>query len=99
MEEQALSKEQQEALEEALSRGQAFEELIRTKGWEYVKHWYQQKIQRFGTSLLLEDGKVITDFEDERRELIGLRKLFGVIDNDIKVLRDTNEKNTKSAKK
>lgn len=79
-------------MEESLQRGQAFEELIRSKGWELVKGWYQNKIQHFATSLLIGDQKGIVEFENERRELIGLRKLFGLIDNDLKVLREENEK-------
>jgi len=49
--------------------------------------------------LLLEDKKPIIEFENERRELIGLRRLMGIIDNDLKILQKENEKNTKSAKK
>lgn len=70
-----------------MDRGQAFEELIRTKGWGYVKAWYQAKIQKFATSILIGDNKPIQEFEDERRELMGLRKLLGMIENDMDVAR------------
>jgi len=75
-----------------LERGEAFEELIRTRGWAFIKSWYQNKIQRFGTLLLLSDKEKIETFEEERRELIGLRKIMGMIDNDIQVLHDKIEK-------
>ncbi len=97
MEKQILSKEQEEALEESLARGQGFEELIRTNGWQYIKAWYQAKIQLFASAVLLEGTKLISEFENERRELIGIRKLIGLIDNDIKTFHDSQEKNEKTA--
>ena len=90
------SQAQQEALEETLSRGQAFEETVRTKGWEYIKKYYQAKIQNFASSLLIEDKTAISEFEDERRELIGLRKLLGMVENDIKILNDKIENDNKA---
>jgi hypothetical protein len=87
---------QKEALEESLSRGQAFEELIRTKGWEYIKAYYQAKIQNFATSLLIKGDKKIEEFEGERQELIGLRKIFGFVDNDLKTLKDKIENDKKT---
>jgi hypothetical protein len=88
-------------LEESLVRGQAFEELIRSTGWEFIKNWYQKKIQTFATSLLVSDQKGIIEFENERRELIGLRKLMGVIDNDLNILHkyEEDEKAKKSTGK
>ena len=88
---------QQEALAETLSRGSAFEETIRTKGWEYIRAYYQAKIQQFASALLLESDKPILEFENDRRELIGIRNLLGMVENDIKVLHDQieNDKKTK----
>ena len=86
-----------EALEETLSRAQQWQELIRTKGWELVKVYYQAKVQHFASALLIED-KPIAEFEGERRELMGLRKLLGHIDNDLKVQEEEIEKE-KNAKK
>jgi hypothetical protein len=84
--------DQEKAYQEILERGEAFEELIRTRGWGFIKAWYQNKIQHFATSLLLQDKEAIATFENERRELIGLRKIMGMIDNDIQVLHDKIEK-------
>lgn len=53
--------------------------------------WYQNKIQHFATSLLVSDQKPISEFENERRELIGLRKLMGIIDNDLTILHKHEE--------
>jgi len=97
--ESELSEEQKQALSESLTRGSAFEEMVRSQGWGFIKAYYQAKIQRFATSLLLEENKPISDFEAERRELIGLRKLIGLIDNDIKALENDRQKNKPVAKK
>jgi hypothetical protein len=69
-------------------RGSEFQVLIQCKGWEYVKAYYQSKVQTFATALLIQDQKSIVEFENERRELIGLRKLLGMIENEIKILQD-----------
>jgi hypothetical protein len=82
-----LSEDQQKAFQETLDKGSAFEELIRTRGWGFIKGWYQAKIQMFATNLLLKEKNPISDFEEERRELIGLRHLMGMIENDIEVAR------------
>lgn len=84
---------------QSLQRGEAFEVLIKEKGWEYIKSYFQSKIQAFANSLLVEDNKQISDFENERREIIGLKKLLGFIDNDIKILEDDRQKVAASAKK
>lgn len=83
-------------MEASLERGQAFEELIRTKGWGFVKAWYQAKIQQFASSLLIEGNKNIEEFEKERRELMGIRALLGWIENDIKTLEDKIENDKKT---
>ena len=86
-------------MKESLERGSAFEVLVRTKGWEYIKLWYQSKVQVLASALLLQEDKKIDEFEPERRELIGLRKLIGMIDGDINTLNEYNEKAKRATKK
>lgn len=62
--------------------------MVKGRGWEWVKKYYQSKIQQFASDLLLSEKKKIEEFEGERRELIGLRKLMGIIDSDIKAIED-----------
>ena len=87
MDSQELSKEAKQALNESKARGEAFDGMIRSKGWEFVKAYYQNKVQSLANGLLIQDSKPISDFENERRELIGLRKLLGMIDGDIENLK------------
>lgn len=87
----SLSEQQQEALDEQLKRATAFEELIRTRGWEYIKAYFQTEVQAFANGLLVSD-KSIADFESRRREIIGLRKLMGLVDSDLRMLTEFRQK-------
>jgi hypothetical protein len=88
---------QEQSKRESLVRGEAFEELVRTKGWTFVKAYFENKVKALATSLLVED-KPITEYVGERYELVGLRKLFGYIEQDIKVLKDENKTPKPAAK-
>lgn len=74
-----------QARNETLGQAVAFEELIRVKGWEYVKAYYQTRVQSFATRLLVSDSD-IAEFEAERQQLIGIKKLLGFIDGAIQLL-------------
>lgn len=67
--------------------------MVKSQGWEWVKKYFQARVQALANGLLLEDKKPITDFDNERRELIGLRKLIGSIDSDIKTVENDRQKN------
>jgi len=71
--------------------------MVRSRGWEWVKKYYQSKVQVFASNLLLNEKKKIEEFEGERHELIGIKKLLGSIENDIKAVED--EQNKSVAKK
>jgi len=87
----------EESKKEAMVRGQAFDEMIRSEGWKYVKAYIENKIKAFANSVLTGD-KDISIYEGDRREIIGLRKLLGSIETDIKVLRDEYKKDTEPTK-
>lgn len=91
MDKTQLSEAQKAYQDEQLKRGAAFEELIRTKGWEYVKAFYQNKMQALANNLML-SADPITKFEGERQELVGIRKLLAFIDSDIKALEEFRKK-------
>ena len=92
-----LTKEQQEAYQQSLQRGTDYQVMVRSRGWEWVKKYYQSKVQVFASNLLLNEKKKIEEFEGERHELIGIKKLLGSIENDIKAVED--EQNKSVAKK
>jgi len=97
MDKQELSKEAKQSLNESKARGEVFQLMIRSKGWEFVKAFYTNRVQSFASGLLMQDKKPIADFEDERRELIGIRKLLGYIDNDIKNLEGETKNEEKNS--
>lgn len=88
-----LSKEQQEYLNQQLERGSAFEEMVRSKGWELILAYYQNKVQKLSNDMLILDEADITTFELQRREIIGIKKLLKDVDSSIKTLRDDREQN------
>ncbi len=92
-----LTKEQEEALKETLERGVAFEELMTTKGWAYIQAYYQNQIALFMNELM-NSNKAITEFEEKRHELMGLKKLLGQIDSAIQALVAKREEEAKNVK-
>lgn len=86
-----LSSEQELAKQEQLERGQAFIELMASKAFEHMKAYYQSRLQRLTNELILSDDKSIAEFEAQRREVIGLRKLFAQIQNDVDALKAEHE--------
>ena len=93
-----LSPDQKQAKHEQLERGAAFEELIRSNGWKLIQGYYQNRVVALTNGILAASDRAISEFEDERRELVGIKKLFAHIDSDIKALeneRNTNKPTTK----
>jgi protein involved in sex pheromone biosynthesis len=88
-----MDNQQEESKNQQLSRGVAFQSLVRSDGWKFVKLYFESKIKAFTTSILI-DSKPIQDYESERMKLVGLRELLGFIENDIKALEDANKKDT-----
>jgi hypothetical protein len=88
----------EESKNQSLERGVAFQELTRSRGWRFVKMYFENEVKAFTTSLLVED-KPIESYANKRSELNGIRKLFGFIDHDIKFLENEHTKDTGAAEK
>jgi hypothetical protein len=86
-----LTEEQRQALDDQLKRATAFEEMIRTKGWEYLKAYYQAEVQGLATGLLVSEHPIV-EFENKRREIIGIRKLMSLVDSDLNMLANFRKK-------
>lgn len=93
--ESQLSEQQKQALDDSLQRADAFEGMIKSKGWEYVKAYYANKLQAFTNGLFTTD-KEITLFDAERKKIAGLRELIGFIESDLDALRRYREQQSKS---
>lgn len=75
----------QQSKNDSLARGEAFYELVRTRGWEFVKKYYEARLKALVTALIVNENP-ITEYDNERRELVGIRKLFGYIESDLHTL-------------
>lgn len=97
MENNNQQQERDRSLNETLERAGAFEELIRTKGFEWLQAYYQTRIQAFTSNVLLSD-QTIAEFENERQRLIGMGELFNAVKNDLDELdryrKEQDEKQT-----
>jgi len=83
---------------ERMQRAGAFEETANTKGWDYLKSYYQNQVQSFVTRMLLEEERDTASYDAQRRELIGLRKFLGQVTADLDFLRDERKKNEPTSK-
>lgn len=77
--------QQDQALQDTLSRAGAFEEMVRTKGWEWLMANYQTRVQVFTTNVLTSD-QPIAQFEEERQQIIGIKNLIGDVQSDLDAL-------------
>lgn len=97
MEQQELNEEQLKAKHEEMVRGIAFEGLMHHEGFAFVKAYYENKLKAFVNDMFNQEKKPISEFENERHELMGLKKLFGEIDWAVNQL-ENDRKNSKSTK-
>lgn len=84
-------------VQEQLERAGAFEELIRTKGWDFILARYKNELAGFVNELITSE-EPIGAFEAKRQRLKGLKVIIGEVDNDLRVLAEyrKNENNSGS---
>lgn len=87
-----LNKEQQDYLKNQLIIGSEYELMIKSKGWEYAKTWYQTMLSDFINQIMGQDTRPITDFENSRQQLIGFKKFLAHIESALKILEDERAK-------
>lgn len=84
----------EQALNDTMQRGVAFEELMTTKGWEFLKAYYENKVRVFG-------NKSVNGFDNwdtyqvERGKVQGLREMFSEITSTLETLRKERELRSK----
>lgn len=93
-----LTQEQEQAFQEELERGAAFEEMMTTKGWSFILSYYQNQIKSF-MNTVMSDERPIQEFENKRQELLGLKKLFSQIDSSVRILNDKRKQDEEQLKK
>ena len=92
-----LTKEQEDALRETLERGVAFEEMITSRGWQYLMAYYQNQIASFMNDMMKSDIP-LAELEERRRELMGIKKLMAQVDSAVRTWKaHVKEENVKPA--
>jgi len=92
-----MDNQQEQAKKDALARGVAFTRMIKEDGWKFVKMYFENRVKAFTTNVLIQE-KPLVEFEKERDEIVGLRKLFSFIDSDVKLLENESKKDTGTSK-
>ena len=87
-----LTKEQQDYLNKQLTLGSEYELMVKTKGWEFAKLWYQSMLGDFINQIMNQDTRPISDFESPRQQLVGFKKFMAHIDGALKTLEDERAK-------
>ena len=77
-------------IRDQLERAGAFEELIRTKGWQFVVARYKNDLASFINEMMISD-EPIASFENKRQSLKALKKILAEIDNDLRALQEYRE--------
>lgn len=91
-----LSKEQQDYKKNQLIIGSEYELMVKSKGWEYAKTWYQTMLSDFINQVMGQDTRPIADFESARQQLIGFKKFLAHIEGAMKILEDERAKENNS---
>ena len=77
-----MSEEIEQAEKEVLARGYALQSLVNSEGWKVILGWYEERLQGFMTEVLVSD-KPITEFENRKNKLAGIRELLKEVDSAI----------------
>lgn len=77
-----------EARKEALGRGEAFNIMVRTPGWELIKIYIENNIRNFSNKAIRVGFKDMSEYEFERGKVEGLTSLLGHIEGDLKLFSD-----------
>jgi hypothetical protein len=76
---------------EMLEKAGAFEELIRTKGWEYIKNYIEEQIKDFANISIINGYKSIEDFNFARGQIVALRQILVEIESQLRNLNNYRE--------
>lgn len=87
------------ALKESMQKGVAYEEMVRSKGWEMVKAYIEGQIRSFANEAIVTGFKNMDDYSFKRGIVTGMRQVLGEIQSSLKVLEDERTKDTKSTGK
>lgn len=71
---------------EILEEAGSYEQLVRIKGFVWMKSYVEGKLKAFANKALLEGFKSMEEYREEKGKVNGLRDLLGHIENSLQVL-------------
>lgn len=81
-----MNEEQIVEQNDMLERAGAFEQIVKSTGWKYLKVYFENQIQTFVTDILSDNKNKIEDYESSRQQLIGIKKLMGEVTSHLESL-------------
>lgn len=87
MNKNGMTEAAEQALRDTLGRALEFDQIVNMPGWKRIEAYYQNKVQRFTTDVILSE-KPLVEFEVERSEIKGIRGLLNSIQNDLEELKN-----------
>lgn len=84
----------EEYKQEALKRASAFEQLIRSESWVFIKSYIENTIKTFSNRAIRVGFKDMEEYQFERGKVEGLTALLSSIESDLAILKDETSKPT-----
>jgi hypothetical protein len=87
----------QQQLDEALKEADRYEILSSQEGWQSLLGFFEARVKGFVNEMLTNDTKKIEEFEAERMELVGMRKMIGKVSESVAFLNEYRRNQSKKA--
>lgn len=84
--------------DEMLARATAFEEMIRTKGWEIIAGYIQERVKQFANEAIVTGFKSLDEYQHHRGRIEGLREIMIQVESDLEHLKKYREETKRPAK-
>lgn len=78
----------EEAKQDLMEKAVAYEEMIRSKGWGYVKAYAQEALNTFSVKAMREGFKNMEEYQLERGKVDGLFRLLNEVELALQALTD-----------
>jgi len=80
------------AKEEVMEKAVAFEELVRTKGWGYIKAYAQDALNGFNVKAVKVGFKDMEEYQFERGRVAGIFSILNEVELALQTLQDERNK-------
>lgn len=87
-----MDKQHEELLNEKLEHAGMIEQMVLTKGWEFVRIFIETKIKEFSSDSINKGYKDMSEYNFFRGQVYGLLQIVGLIDDHINELYEYRKK-------